>query len=88
VTDSFRLVVSNFSAVLGGVIIISIVLPWFLIAVFVVFIANVYVAVFYQTSSRDLKVCFANYISNKKVYLMFIYASVLVSSNFSWLNIG
>lgn len=60
------------------VILISIVLPWFLIAVFVVFIAYFNVAVFYRASARELKVCFAGYTFNRRIYLMCIFTSVLV----------
>ena len=52
---------ATFSSILGAVILISIVLPWFLIAVFVIFIAYFYAAVFYRASARELKVCFASY---------------------------
>ena len=85
VTESFRYFALNFSTVLGAIILISIVLPWFLIPVFVVFIAYLYTALFYLSSSRDFKVCF---IFDKRFYLMYIYNSVLVSTKFSWSNIG
>ena len=70
---------TTFSTILGAVILISIVLPWFLIAVFVVFIAYFYAAVFYRASARELKVCFASYTSHSRVYLMCIFTSVLVN---------
>ena len=47
---------ATFSSILGAVILISIVLPWFLIAVFVVFFIYFYAAVFYRASARELKV--------------------------------
>ena len=70
---------STFFYILGAVILISIVLPWFLIAVFVVFIAYFYAAVFYRASSRDLMVCSASYTSSGRIYLMCIFTSVLVN---------
>ena len=49
---------ATFPFILGAVILISIVLPWILIAVFVVFF---HAAVFYRASARELEVSFANY---------------------------
>ena len=87
-TESSRFFAEAFSSILGAVILISIVLPWFLIVVFFVFIAYFYTALFYRASSRDIKVCFSSssaYTSKKQVYVMCIYTSVLVN-DFSWLN--
>ena len=50
--------ITTFSSILGAVILISIVLPWFLIAVFVVATFYFYIALFYRASARELKVCF------------------------------
>jgi len=44
------------SAILGAIILISIVLPWFLIGVFAILIAYFYAAAFYRASARELKV--------------------------------
>jgi ABC-type multidrug transport system fused ATPase/permease subunit len=77
--DSFRMFVSTFSSILGAVILISIVLPWFLIAVFVFFIAYFYAAVFYRASARELMVCFPSYTFNRRAYLMCMFTSVLVN---------
>jgi hypothetical protein len=55
---------ATFSSILGAVILVSIVLPWFLIAVLVIFIVYFYAAVFYQASARELKVCQASYKSS------------------------
>jgi ABC-type multidrug transport system permease subunit len=73
--------VAALCTILGAVILISIVLPWFLIAVFVVSITYFYTAVFYQASSRELKVRFASYTSDKRVYLMCICISALVNNS-------
>ncbi|KAF9453430.1 ABC transporter [Macrolepiota fuliginosa MF-IS2] len=53
--DSLRLFSTTFSSILGAIILISIVLPWFLIAVFVILTAYVYAAAFYRASARELK---------------------------------
>lgn len=54
--DSLRLFTTTFSSILGAIILISIVLPWFLIAVIVIVIAYIYAAAFYRASARELKV--------------------------------
>ena len=55
--DAMRMLVGTMSTILGAVILIAIVLPWFLIAVGVVGIAYVWAAIFYRSSARELKVC-------------------------------
>lgn len=54
--DSLRLFSMTFSSILGAIILISIVLPWFLIAVVVILTAYMYAAAFYRASARELKV--------------------------------
>jgi hypothetical protein len=54
-TDSLRMLVTSASSIIGAIILISIVLPWFLIAVFCVLILYVYAAAFYRASARELK---------------------------------
>ena len=44
------------SSIIGAVILISIILPWFLIAVFAILILYLYAAAFYRASARELKV--------------------------------
>ena len=68
---------ATFSSILGAIILISIVLPWFLIAVFVISIAYFYAAVFYRASAREIKVCLSSYTSTL-TELMRIFTSVLV----------
>ena len=46
---------NTFSSIVGAVILISIVLPWFLIAVAVVAVMYVMAAGFYRASARELK---------------------------------
>ena len=54
--DAMRMLVATMASILGAVILIAIVLPWFLIAVGVVGIAYVWSAIFYRASARELKV--------------------------------
>jgi hypothetical protein len=49
---------STFSSVLGAIILISILLPWFLIGVLAVLLVYVYAAAFYRASARELTVPF------------------------------
>lgn len=56
-SDSFRMFFSTFSNILGAVILIGIVLPWFLIAIAIISGAYIWAAIFYRASARELKVC-------------------------------
>jgi hypothetical protein len=51
----------TFSSILGAIILISIILPWFLIGVFAILVVYVYAAAFYRASARELKVRFHGY---------------------------
>ncbi|KAL1937459.1 hypothetical protein VTO73DRAFT_13182 [Trametes versicolor] len=53
--DAMRMFVATLGNILGAVILIAIVLPWFLIAVGVVGVAYVWAAMFYRASARELK---------------------------------
>ncbi|KAG7444868.1 ABC transporter [Guyanagaster necrorhizus] len=53
--DSMRMFAAPASSVIGAIILIAIILPWFLIAVFVVLIVYLYGAAFYRASARELK---------------------------------
>ncbi|TFK72957.1 ABC transporter [Pluteus cervinus] len=53
--DSLRMLAATASAILGAIILISIVLPWFLIGVCFVLIIYIYAAMFYRASARELK---------------------------------
>ncbi|KAJ3775268.1 ABC transporter [Lentinula raphanica] len=53
--DALRMLAGTMSNILGAVILISIVLPWFLIAVVVVLSVYCYAAYFYRASARELK---------------------------------
>ena len=56
-TDSLRMFFATLSNILGAVILIAIVLPWFLIAVSSISAAYIWAAMFYRASARELKVC-------------------------------
>jgi ABC-type multidrug transport system permease subunit len=47
---------NTFANIIGAVILISIVLPWFLIAVAIVCVLYVMAAAFYRASAREMKV--------------------------------
>ena len=53
--DAMRMLVATFASILGAIILIAIVLPWFLIAVAVVSVAYIWSAMFYRASARELK---------------------------------
>ena len=53
--DSLRMFFSTLSNILGAVILIAIVLPWFLIAGFSISALYLWAAMFYRASARELK---------------------------------
>ncbi|KAF5366995.1 hypothetical protein D9758_003982 [Tetrapyrgos nigripes] len=53
--DSFRMLVATSSNILGAIILVSVILPWFLIAVVVIMSVYIYAAHFYRASARELK---------------------------------
>jgi len=56
--EALRIFTSTFSSILGAIILISIVLPWFSIGVLAILLVYVYAAAFYRASARELKVLF------------------------------
>ncbi len=54
--DSLRMMAGTASPIIGAVILISIILPWFLIAVFAILTLYLYAAAFYRASAREPKV--------------------------------
>lgn len=54
--DAMRMFVATLGNILGAIILIAIVLPWFLIAVGAVGVAYIWAAMFYRASARELKV--------------------------------
>ena len=55
--DAMRMLAATASGIIGAIILISIVLPWFLIPVAVIMSVYIYAAHFYRASSREFKVC-------------------------------
>ncbi|RPD61094.1 P-loop containing nucleoside triphosphate hydrolase protein [Lentinus tigrinus ALCF2SS1-7] len=53
--DALRMFWTTFGTILGAIILIAIVLPWFLIAVGAISIAYILAAIFYKASARELK---------------------------------
>ncbi|KAI0255115.1 ABC transporter [Lactifluus subvellereus] len=54
-SDSFRMFISTLANIIGALILVSIVLPWFLIAVVIVSILYAMAAAFYRASAREMK---------------------------------
>ena len=54
--DSYRMFLNTLSTIIGAIILIAIVLPWFLIAVAVVLVLYATAAAFYRASAREIKV--------------------------------
>lgn len=57
--ESFRMFMGTFSGIIGGILLITIVIPWFFIGAFVIGLLYAYAAMFYRSSARELKVCLA-----------------------------
>ncbi|KAH7925483.1 ABC transporter [Leucogyrophana mollusca] len=53
--DSLRMLAATASQIVGAIILISIILPWFLLVIFIVLIAYFYATAFYRASARELK---------------------------------
>ena len=53
--DAMRMFTSTLSNIVGAIILIAIVLPWFLIAVFAILTVYFWAALFYRMSARELK---------------------------------
>ncbi|KAF9523137.1 ABC transporter [Crepidotus variabilis] len=53
--ESLRMFTNTMTSIIGAIVLISIVLPWFLIGVFSILIVYYYAAAFYRASARELK---------------------------------
>ncbi|KAH9173294.1 putative ATP-binding cassette transporter protein YOR1 [Lactarius sanguifluus] len=53
--DSFRTLINTLSTIIGATVLISILFPWFLIAVAVVFVLYAMASAFYRASAREMK---------------------------------
>ena len=49
------MLIATLSNILGAIILVAIVLPWFLIAVFAILVFYIWSAAFYRASARELK---------------------------------
>ena len=62
--DSFRTFLNTASSITGAVILISILFPWFLIAVGIVFVLYAMAAAFYRASATETKVRASRILAN------------------------
>jgi hypothetical protein len=51
------MLLATLSNIIGGIILITIVIPWFIIGAFAIGLLYAYAAAFYRSSARELKVC-------------------------------
>lgn len=56
--DSLRMLSGTTSSIFGAIILISIIMPWFLLVIFFILSCYFYAAYFYRASARELKVRF------------------------------
>ena len=54
--DSFRMLLDTLSSIIGAIVLISILLPWFLLVVAVVSVLYAMASAFYRASAREMKV--------------------------------
>jgi hypothetical protein len=55
---------ATLSGIIGGIVLITIVIPWFILGAFVIGLLYAYSAAFYRSSARELKVCLALHLIN------------------------
>lgn len=60
--DALRMFSATLANILGAIILIAIVLPWFLIGVAAITLLYVWAAAFYRASARELKVCIGSFL--------------------------
>ena len=53
--DALRFLVNTLAQIIGSVVLIAIILPWFLVAMAIISVAYWFMAIFYRTSARELK---------------------------------
>lgn len=54
--DAMRMLVATLANIVGAIILIGIVIPWFLVAVAAILVCYIWAAFFYRASARELKV--------------------------------
>ena len=57
--ESFRMFLATFSNIIGAIVLITVVIPWFLLGAFAIGCLYAYAAAFYRSSARELKVFFS-----------------------------
>lgn len=62
--DAMRMLVATLANIVGAIILIGVVIPWFLVAVAAVLVCYIWAAFFYRASARELKVSLASYRSH------------------------
>lgn len=60
--DSLRMFMGTFSSILGAIILIAIIVPYFLVPVACILTIYFYAALFYRSSARELKVCWCSFL--------------------------
>lgn len=55
-----RMLVATLANIVGAIILIGVVIPWFLIAVAAILVCYIWAAFFYRASARELKVGLAS----------------------------
>ncbi|EIW84207.1 ABC transporter [Coniophora puteana RWD-64-598 SS2] len=53
--DALRMLAATLSQIIGAIILISIIIPWFLIIMACIIVCYTYAAIFYRSSARELK---------------------------------
>jgi ABC-type multidrug transport system fused ATPase/permease subunit len=84
--DALRMFSATLANIIGAIILIAIVLPWFLIGVAAIALLYVWAAAFYRASARELKVCLSLSSSSKhrlQIFTVQRLDSVLRSSLYS-----
>lgn len=76
--DALRMFFATFSNIIGAVILIAIILPYFLIAVTTISLIYFWAAMFYRASARELKVSPHSSARRQLVILKFCFNSVSV----------
>jgi hypothetical protein len=54
--EALRMFFATFANIIGAIILVAVILPWFLIAVVCILVMYVYFAAFYRASAREIKV--------------------------------
>ncbi|KAJ7284591.1 ABC transporter [Mycena rebaudengoi] len=69
--EALRMFSATLANIIGAIILIAVVLPWFLIGVFAILLVYVYFAAFYRASAREIKVHTSHAILRSALYSHF-----------------